>query len=153
MNYLFRHANNYRVYGILKKIFSQKSFSKTLRNPRKNLRKESWQRFKWYNQMSQMAQVGTSGTNGTGRSGELRGTSGTRTRGSSDSVEQVEQGQGVCPVEPLHLTQCGTTSRENFRCVCYFVLLLLTDIGESLRSRGQFLTTVDLGWPDPHPSP
>ena len=37
-------------------------------------------------------------------------------------------------------------------CVCCFVLLL-TDIGESLRSRGQFLTAVDLGWPDPHPSP
>jgi len=60
LNYLFRHANNYRVYGILKTIFSQKSFSKngmTLRNPKKNLRKESWQRFKWYNQM---AQIGTS---------------------------------------------------------------------------------------------
>jgi len=58
-----------------------------------------------------MTQVGTSGTSGTGRSGspELRGTIGTRTRGSSDSVEQVEQGQGVCPDEPLHLTQCGTT--------------------------------------------
>jgi len=37
-------------------------------------------------------------------------------------------------------------------CVCYFVLLL-TDIGKSLRSRGQFLTSVDLGCPDPHPSP
>ena len=111
MNYLFRHTNNYRVYGILKKNFSQKSFSKngmTLRNPTKNLRKESWQRFKWYNQMAQMTQVGTSGT-GRSESPELRGTSGTRTRGSSDSVEQVEQGQGVCPVEPLHLTQCGTT--------------------------------------------
>jgi len=24
-------------------------------------------------------------------------------------LEQVEQGQGVCPVEPLHLTQSGTT--------------------------------------------
>ena len=53
LNYLFRQANNYRVYGILKKIFSQKSLSKngmTLRNPKKNLRKESW--FKWYNQMA-----------------------------------------------------------------------------------------------------
>ena len=28
MNYLFRHANNYTVYGILKTIFSQKSFFK-----------------------------------------------------------------------------------------------------------------------------
>ena len=47
----------------------------TLRNPKKNPRKESWQRFKWYNQMA-LAQVGTSGTSGTGRSGssDLRGT-------------------------------------------------------------------------------
>jgi hypothetical protein len=85
LNYLFRHANNYRVYGILKKIFSQKSFSKngmTLRNPKKNLRKESWQRFKWYNQMAQVGQVGTSGSSGTGRSG------------SPEYVEQVEQEQG-----------------------------------------------------------
>ena len=32
-------------------------------------------------------------------------------------------------------------------------LFYYTDIGESLRSRGQFLTAVDLGLPDPHPSP
>ena len=32
-------------------------------------------------------------------------------------------------------------------------LFYYTDIGESLQSRGQFLTAVDLGWPDPHPSP
>ena len=38
------------------------------------------------------------------------------------------------------------------QCVCCFVLLL-TNIGESLRSRDQFLTAVDLGWLDPHPSP
>ena len=35
-------------------------------------------------------------------------------------------------------------------CVALFYY---TDIGESLRSRGQFLTVVDLGWPDPHPAP
>jgi len=28
LNYLFRHANNYRVYGILKKIFSLEFFQK-----------------------------------------------------------------------------------------------------------------------------
>ena len=41
-------------------------------------------------------------------------------------------------------------------CVSLFFCVTLfyyTDIGESLRSRGQFLTAVDLGWPDPHPSP
>ena len=32
-------------------------------------------------------------------------------------------------------------------CVCV-ALFYYTDIGESLRSRGQFLTAVDLGWPD-----
>ena len=37
-------------------------------------------------------------------------------------------------------------------CVCV-ALFYYTDIGESLRSRGQFLTAVDLGWPDPHPAP
>ena len=36
----------------------------TLRNPKKNPRKESWQRFKWYNQMAQVGQVGTSGSSG-----------------------------------------------------------------------------------------
>jgi len=35
-------------------------------------------------------------------------------------------------------------------CVALFYY---TDIGESLRSLGQFLTAVDLGWPDPHPPP
>ena len=106
MNYLFRQANNYRVYGILKTIFSQKSLSKngmTLRNPKKNLRKESWQRFKWNNQMAQVGQVGTSGSSGTGRSGSPEYVEQVeQARGSSDSVEQVEQGQGVCPAEPLH---------------------------------------------------
>ena len=35
-------------------------------------------------------------------------------------------------------------------CVCVCVALFYyTDIGESLRSRGQFITAVDLGWPDP----
>ena len=33
------------------------------------------------------------------------------------------------------------------------LLCFITDVGESLRSRGQFLTAVDLGWPDPYPSP
>jgi len=29
-------------------------------------------------------------------------------------VEQVEQGQGICPVEPLHLTDCATTRPWTF---------------------------------------
>jgi len=39
---------------------------------------------------------------------------------------------------------------DNLVCVALFNY---TDIGESLRSRGQFLTAVDLEWPDPHPPP
>ena len=39
-----------------------------------------------------------------------------------------------------------------FQRVCV-ALFYYTDMGESLRSRGQFLTAIDLGWPDPHPPP
>jgi len=46
----------------------------------------------------------------------------------------------------------GLGSGGATRRVCV-VLFYYTDIGESLRSRGQFLTAVDLGWPDPHPAP
>ena len=49
---------------------------------------------------------------------------------------------GVC-VTLFYYTDIGV-------CVALFYY---TDIGESLRSRGQFLTAVDLGWPDPHPPP
>ena len=45
-----------------------------------------------------------------------------------------------------------TTKIWTAQCVCV-ALFYYTDIGESLRSRGQFLTAVDLGWPDPHPPP
>jgi len=74
---------------------------------------------KWYNQMGQV---------GTSRS---RGTSGTRRRGSSSQVlvgqveqregglqifvGQVGQGQGVCPLEPFHLSPIGLQGRGTFR--------------------------------------
>ena len=120
MNYLFRHANNYRVYGILKKIFSQKSFSKngmTLRNPKKNLRKEGWQRFKWYNQMAQMAQVDTSATSGTGRSGspELRRTNGTRTRGLRIPWDKWNKDKGSVQLNLSTRPNVELQGRENFQ--------------------------------------
>ena len=87
----------------------------------------------------------------------------------------------VCISSPQMLSSgvcvcCFVLSQDFLKvCVCCFVLLYrywgivtvpgsipygvcvalfyYTDIGESLRSRGQFLTEVDLGWPDPHPSP
>ena len=46
----------------------------------------------------------------------------------------------------------GNTDPNAGVCVCV-ALFCWPDIGESLRSRGQFLSAVDLGWPDPHPSP
>jgi len=75
--------------SILKKNFTQKSFSKngmTLRSPQKNLRKESWRRTRGTTKWHKLAQVGVRGTSGTrrSRSSDLRGTSGTRRRGSSD---------------------------------------------------------------------
>jgi len=40
-------------------------------------------------------------------------------------VEQVEQEQGVCPVEPLHLTQSGTTRPWN---ICGRILIQFTGL-------------------------
>ena len=65
--------------SILKKIFSQKSFSKngmTLRKPKKKLRKESWQRTNCTTKWRKLVQVGVRGTSGPWRrmSPDLRGT-------------------------------------------------------------------------------
>ena len=82
-----------------------------MRNPQKNLRKESWQRTSGTTKWHKLAQVGVCGTSGTRRSGspDLRGTSEQEQGGLQIDVEQVGQEQGVCPAEPLHLTQSGTT--------------------------------------------
>jgi len=71
------------------KLFIQTCFSKNgmaMRNPKKNLRKESWVRTSGTTKWDKLGQVGVRGTNGTRRRGslDLSGTSGTRRRGSSD---------------------------------------------------------------------
>jgi len=63
--------------------------------------------------------------------------------------------KGVCVccfvfIKPILGNRYGPGVNSLRVCVALFYY---TDIGESLRSRGQFLTAVDLGWPDPHPSP
>ena len=103
----------------------------TLRNPKKNLRKESWQRFKWYNQMAQVGQVGTSGSVKLAQVGQVEqveaglqiyvGQVGQEQGGLQIDVEQVGQEQGVCPAEPLHLIVVGTGFAAGF---VYFVFCL-----------------------------
>jgi len=97
----------------LKKTFHSHAFFEKWNDtekPKKKSEKRELAQDKWYNQMGQ---VGTSWS---------RGTSGTRRRGSSDlSVTsgtrrrvlfgQVGQGQGVCPLEPFHLSQMGLQGR------------------------------------------
>ena len=83
-----------------------------MRNPKNNLRKESWQRFKWYNQMAQvgtsLAQVEQVEQVEAGLQIYMEQVE-QEQGGLQIDVEQVEQGQGVCPAEPVHLTQSGTT--------------------------------------------
>jgi len=82
--------------GTIKKKIIQKSSSKNgmvIRNPKKNLRKQSWERTSGTTKWDKLGQVcGTSGTREVGlqifsgtrwtrRRGHFRGTSGTRTRG------------------------------------------------------------------------
>ena len=80
----------------------------TLRNPKKNLRKESWQRTsdttKWHKleYVEQVEQVEAGLQIYVEQVEQEQG-------GLQIDVEQVEQGQGVCAAEPLHLCQSGST--------------------------------------------
>jgi len=67
----------------------------TLRKPKKNLRKESWQRTSGTTKWDKLGQVGVVGQVGQGE-GSLQ-----------IFVGQVGQGQGVCPLQPFHLSQMG----------------------------------------------
>ena len=72
-----------------RKLFIQKCFSKyrmVMRNTKKNLRKESWERTSGTTKWDKLGQVRVRGKSGTRRMGssDLSGTSGTRRRGSSD---------------------------------------------------------------------
>ena len=65
-------------------------------------------------------------------------------------MEVEKQKLNICDIEDGALDTEFDLTYEGCLCVALFYY---TDIGESLRSRGHFLTAVDLGWPDPHPSP
>jgi len=69
----------------------------------------------------------------------------------SQGVRERQRKRQVCLFQVV-CTGPPDTSCAGAGCVCV-ALFYYTDIGESLRSRGQFLTAVDLGWPDPHPPP
>jgi len=73
----------------LKKTFYSKAFFEKWNDnekPKKNLRKESWERTSGTTKWGKLGQVGLCRTRGTRRRGssDLSGTSGTRRRGSSD---------------------------------------------------------------------
>ena len=94
----------------------------TQRNPKKNLTKESWQRTSGTIKRDKLGQVGVVGQVGQGEWGLLI-LVGQVEQGEWDLqifVGQVGQGQGVCPLEPFHLSQMGLQGREIFQ---YFDLL------------------------------
>jgi len=88
----------------------------TLRNPKKNLRKESWQRTSSTTKWDKLGQVGVVGQVGQGEGGLqiLVGQVEQEEGGLQILVGQVGQGQGVCPLEPFHLSQMGLQGRGIF---------------------------------------
>jgi len=94
----------------------QKCFSKigvVMRNPKKKIRKESWERTSGTTKWDKLGQVGVRGTSGTRRRGLqiLVGQVGQGKDCLQIFVGQVGQGQGVCPLEPFHLSQMGLQGR------------------------------------------
>jgi len=87
----------------------------TLRNPKKNLRKESWQRTSGTTKCDKLTQVRVVGQVGQGEWGLqiLVGQVEQGEGGLQIFVGQVGQGQGVCPLEPSHLSQMGLQGRGN----------------------------------------
>jgi len=74
----------------------------TLRNPKKILRKESWQRTRSTTRWDKLGQVGVVVQLGQGEGG------------LQIFLGQVGQGQGVGPLEPFHLSQMELQGREKF---------------------------------------
>jgi len=88
----------------------------TLRNPKKNLRKESWQMTSGTTKWDKLGQVGVVGQVGQGEGGLqiLVGQNEQGEGGLQIFVGQVGQGQGVCPLEPFYLSQMGLQGSEKF---------------------------------------
>jgi len=114
-----------------KKNFSPKRSSTngmTSRNPKENLRKESWQSgtTKWH----KLAQDWVRSTSGTRRSGSsyLRGTCGTRRSGSSDRRGTSRTRTGVSPSEPLHCSKVGLQRPCNLFPTRHFYFRFKEDI-------------------------
>jgi len=104
-----------------KQTVHSKVFSKNrmvMRNPKKNLRKESWEKTSRTTKWDKLGQVGARGTNGTRRRGssDLSWTSGPKCL--QIFVGRVGQGQGVCPLEPFLLSQMGLQGRVKFHFAC-----------------------------------
>jgi len=104
----------------LKKSFHPEVFFEKwndTQKPKKNLRKESWQRTSCTTKWDKLGQVGVVGQVGQGEEGLqiLVGQVEQGERGLQIFVGQVGQGQGarVCPLEPFHLSQMGLQGRGN----------------------------------------
>ena len=97
----------------LKKTFHSKVFFEKwndTENPKKNLRKVSWQRTSGTTRWDKLGQVGVVGQVGQGEGG-LQILVGQVEQGEV-FLGQVGQGQGVSPLEPFHLSQMELQSRE-----------------------------------------
>ena len=104
----------------LKQTFHSKVFFERWNSnekPKKNLKKESWERTNGTTKWDKLGQVGVRGTSGTRRRGssDLSGTSGTRSWGSSDlrgTSGTRTRGLSTCPIP---LVPNGTTRPAIFR--------------------------------------
>jgi len=101
-----------------KSFYSEVFFEKwnDTQKPKKNLRKESWQRTSGTTKWDKLRQVGVVGQVGQGEGGLqiLVGQVEQGERGLQIFVGQVGQEQGFCPLEPFHLSQMGLQGRETF---------------------------------------
>ena len=79
-------------------------------------RKESWQRTSGTTKWDKLGQLGVVGQVGQSEGGLqiLEGQVEQEEGGLQIFMGQVGQGQGVCPLEPFHLSQMGLQGREIF---------------------------------------
>ena len=111
-----------------------------MRNPKKNLRKESWERTSGITKWEKLGQVGVRGRSGTRRRGssDLSGTSGTRRRGSSDlRGTSGTRTRGLSRVPGLPIRDCA---RGCNNCVHTRAQMSAIDVTEKT-----FLLVLELG--------